>query len=55
MFNNNKYRIITKKGEIKWIESFVKRFNFEGDDASLISILNITDKIEMEKKLKKSE
>jgi PAS domain S-box-containing protein len=52
---NNVYRIITKSGEMKWIETYAKNFVFEGSIAALIAVLDISEKINMEKKLKESE
>jgi PAS domain S-box-containing protein len=49
------YRLITKNGEIKWIEANGKEFIYEGKNAALISMVDITEKIEMEQKLKESE
>ncbi|MHA1932232.1 MAG: PAS domain-containing protein, partial [Promethearchaeota archaeon] len=41
-FVNNLYRLITKDGNIKWVESYGKEFVYEGDHASLISIIDRT-------------
>jgi PAS domain S-box-containing protein len=54
-FVNNIYRLITKNGTIKWVESYGKEFIYEGDYASLISVIDRTEIIETELKLKESE
>jgi PAS domain S-box-containing protein len=54
-FVNNIYRLITKDGTIKWVESYGKEFIYEGDYASLISVIDRTEIIETELKLKESE
>ncbi|MFX1311991.1 MAG: PAS domain S-box protein [Promethearchaeota archaeon] len=50
-----KYRIIRKDGEIRWIENFSKTINYKGRPADLLIQIDITDKIEAERKLKESE
>ncbi|MFX1389797.1 MAG: PAS domain S-box protein [Promethearchaeota archaeon] len=51
----NVYRIITKNGNIKWNASFGNQITFEGEPALLVSILDVTENVEMEMKLKESE
>ncbi len=50
-----KYRLITKLGEIKWIESYSKTITYEGKPADFINIIDITDRIEAEEALRESE
>ncbi|MFX0036206.1 MAG: PAS domain S-box protein [Candidatus Hermodarchaeota archaeon] len=50
-----RYRLIRKDKEIRWIENFSKTINFEGRPADLITSIDVTDKIEAERKLKESE
>ncbi|MHA1985572.1 MAG: PAS domain S-box protein [Promethearchaeota archaeon] len=54
-FVNKLYRMITKDGSIKWLESFGKEIKFKGKYAGLISVIDRTDVIETELKLKESE
>ncbi|MHA1755819.1 MAG: PAS domain S-box protein [Promethearchaeota archaeon] len=49
------HRIITKSGKLKWIQAFVKSIPFKGNTADLITIIDITERMEAEEKLKKSE
>ena len=49
------FRIITKSGRIKWVESFGKDINYNGRIATYSALLDVTDKKEAEEKLKESE
>ncbi|MFX0002146.1 MAG: PAS domain S-box protein [Candidatus Hodarchaeota archaeon] len=49
------FRVITKSGKLKWVEEYNKKINYEGKPASLVSLIDITSKIESEQKLKESE
>ncbi len=50
-----KYRIIRKDGEIRWLENFSKTINYKGRPADFIMSIDITEQINAEKQLKKSE
>ncbi|MFW9773701.1 MAG: PAS domain S-box protein, partial [Candidatus Thorarchaeota archaeon] len=54
-FSNNSYRIINKKGEIRWLEDFTSKIIYKGRSANLISIIDVTDKKEADQKIKESE
>jgi len=43
------YRVITKSGNIKWIDQFSRIIVYQGKEAELISIIDITDQKEAEK------
>ncbi len=53
--NHYPFRIVTKNGDVKWLEIYSKTINYEGSPADLTMTIDITDKIEVEKKLKESE
>ncbi len=50
-----KYRIIRKDGEIRWLENFSKTINYKGRPADFIMSIDITEQMNAEKQLKKSE
>ena len=50
-----KYRLLTKLGKIKWVESFSKTIMYDGKPADFINIMDVTDRIEAEEALKESE
>ncbi len=50
-----KYRIIRKDGEIRWLENFSKTVNYKGRPADFIMSIDITEQMNAEKQLKKSE
>ncbi|MFX1311677.1 MAG: PAS domain S-box protein [Promethearchaeota archaeon] len=52
IIENYQYRGITKLGEIKWIEVYSKTINYEGAPADFITIIDITEKKEVEQKLR---
>ncbi len=50
-----KYRIIRKDREIRWLENFSRTINYKGRPADFIMSIDITEQINAEKQLKKSE
>lgn len=52
---NYEFRIILKSGEIIWVEIFSKTIPFEGSEADLTSIIDITERKMAQEKLKDSE
>lgn len=48
-------KIITKNGEIKWVEIFSKTIKFEGKNADFITFVDITDAKRTEKILREKE
>ncbi|MHA2182815.1 MAG: PAS domain S-box protein, partial [Promethearchaeota archaeon] len=55
VLNQYQYRIIKKNGDIIWIENFSKPINYQGKPADLAMIIDITEKIQAEQKIKESE
>jgi len=53
--HHHKYRIITKFGEIRWIENFSKTISYKGKPADLIMSIDITDQKNANEKLRTSE
>ncbi|MFX1391442.1 MAG: PAS domain S-box protein [Promethearchaeota archaeon] len=53
--NHYRYRAIRKDGEIRWMEIFSKTIIYRGHTADLAMIVDITDRIKTEEKLKESE
>jgi len=49
------YRGIKNTGDVIWIDQYSKSIMYEGKPADLISLIDISDKIKTEEKLKKSE
>lgn len=49
------FRLITKDGDIRWIDLFSKNITFENRPADLTLTSDITDKVQAEQKLKESE
>jgi len=49
------YRLITKSGEVKWIDQYSKTITFEGKNADLITIIDITERKQVEEALRESE
>ncbi|TFG14219.1 MAG: PAS domain S-box protein [Promethearchaeota archaeon] len=49
------YRIISRSGKVKWIDQYSKNILYQGKEAELITITDITEKKIAEKKLKDSE
>jgi len=49
------FRIITKSGKIKWIESYGKELQLNGRIATYAALMDVTEKMEAEKKIKESE
>ncbi len=54
-FSSSIFRLITKSGKLKWVEEYNKKINYQGKPASLVTLIDITSKIESEQKLKESE
>ena len=48
-------RLISKTGKIKWIELYTKFFKYEGKEAEFHTINDISQRIQIEQKLKESE
>jgi len=55
IFKHYQYRGIKKSGEIKWVDNYSKSFEYEGKPADFITIIDITEKKEVEQGLKESE
>ncbi|MFX1411062.1 MAG: PAS domain S-box protein [Promethearchaeota archaeon] len=55
VIKNFQFRILTKTGEILWVEIFSKTIHYKGKEADLLSIIDITEKKQAEMKLKESE
>ncbi|MFX0008206.1 MAG: PAS domain-containing protein, partial [Candidatus Hermodarchaeota archaeon] len=49
------YRVFTKSGEIKWVESYSRTIQYKGKNAFLATLLDISEKKEAEQKLRESE
>ncbi|MFX1425577.1 MAG: PAS domain S-box protein [Promethearchaeota archaeon] len=49
------FRLVTKSGEIKWVEEYNKRIRFQGKLASMVTLVDITSRIQSEQKLIESE
>ncbi|MHA1890811.1 MAG: PAS domain-containing sensor histidine kinase, partial [Promethearchaeota archaeon] len=52
---NFSFRIMTKDGKVKWLESIHARINFKGRLASLIILVDNTERMEAQFKLEESE
>ena len=48
------YRIITKSGKVKWLDQYSKTIVFEGENADLITIVDITERKDTEEALQKA-
>jgi PAS domain S-box-containing protein len=48
---NYAYRFFTKSGEVKWIDQFSKTIQFEGRPASLVTLLDISERKKAEQTL----
>ncbi|MBY8984246.1 MAG: PAS domain S-box protein [Candidatus Lokiarchaeota archaeon] len=55
VIQHHKYRIITKSGNIRWIENFSKSINYKGRPADLVMSIDVTNQLNAEEKLKSSE
>ncbi|MHA1785623.1 MAG: PAS domain S-box protein, partial [Candidatus Helarchaeota archaeon] len=55
IITNYSFRIITKSGEIRWVENYGKTISYGGRPADLSVLIDITDKMIAEQKLKESE
>jgi len=49
------YRIITKSGNLKWVDQYSKTIEYEGGYADLVTIFDITEQKLAEKALQESE
>jgi PAS domain S-box-containing protein len=49
------FRLVTKSGNLKWIEEYNKKITYEEKPASLVTLIDITSKVESDEKLKESE
>ena len=47
-FSSNAFRIINKNGEVRWLEDYTTRIIYQGEQANLISVIDITDRKEAE-------
>ncbi|MCK4371440.1 MAG: PAS domain S-box protein, partial [Candidatus Lokiarchaeota archaeon] len=43
-FSSNAFRIINKNGEVRWLEDYTTRIIYQGEQANLISVIDITDR-----------
>lgn len=48
------FRVINKIGDIKWVESLNRKIKYQGKEADLIFLVDITDKKKVQLELKKS-
>ncbi len=49
------WRLVTKSGESKWIESYSKTISLKGSPADLVTITDITERVKTEESLRESE
>jgi len=49
------YRIFTKNGEIKWMDTYSKTIQYQGKDAILAALVDVTERKKAEQKLSESE
>ena len=49
------YRLITKSGEIKWVDSYSKTFQYQGKNAILVILVDVTERMKAKEKIKESE
>ncbi|MFX0022517.1 MAG: PAS domain S-box protein [Candidatus Hermodarchaeota archaeon] len=47
-YSSSIFRIVSKSGNIRWVEEFNSMIDFQGEPASLVTLIDITDKIETE-------
>lgn len=52
---NYKFRVIPQPGKLKWVEIFSKTITYEGKPADLVTLIDISERIRAEEKLRKSE
>ncbi|HUX98832.1 MAG TPA: PAS domain-containing sensor histidine kinase [Candidatus Deferrimicrobium sp.] len=48
-------RIKHKSGKIRWVDNYSKTINYQGRPADLATMIDITDRVEMEQKLRESK
>jgi len=53
--SSSNFRIITKTGQLLWVEEYNKRIEFQGAPASLVTLIDITNRVESEYNLRESE
>ena len=53
--NNYIHRIITKTGNVKWIETYSRTVTYKGRKADLVANIDITDRVRMEEELRRRE
>jgi len=46
--SQNSFRIINRSGEIRWLEDFTSKIIYQGKEANLITVMDITDKKQAE-------
>ncbi|MFX1376816.1 MAG: ATP-binding protein [Promethearchaeota archaeon] len=51
--SSSNFRIITKSGKIKWVEEFDKRIDFHGKPASMVTLIDSTERIKAQEELVK--
>ncbi len=49
------YKIVTKYGKFKWVDTYAKTIKFQGKNAALVTFIDATKRIETEQKLGESE
>jgi len=47
-FSSNVFKIINKNGDLRWLEDHTTRVVYQGKRANLISVVNITERKEVE-------
>ncbi|NVM01799.1 MAG: PAS domain S-box protein [Candidatus Helarchaeota archaeon] len=51
----DQYRIVTKSGKLKWVDTYSKTIKYQGKNAALVTLVDATKRIEAEQKLRESE
>ncbi|MFX1284602.1 MAG: PAS domain S-box protein [Promethearchaeota archaeon] len=52
---NYSYKLITKSGQLKWVDNFSKTITFLGKTAALVTLIDITERKQTERALKESK
>ncbi|MFX1449658.1 MAG: PAS domain S-box protein, partial [Promethearchaeota archaeon] len=52
---HDRYRILTKSGTLKWVDTYAKSIKFQEKNAALVTFIDATKRIEAEQKLRESE
>jgi len=55
LISQDTYKIVTKTGKVKFIDTYAKTIKYQGKKAALVTISDVTAKFEAEQKLKESE